>query len=80
MQKCYEYHTSRKTDKETSRRSYTCEKKTYEEYVNFFAENNPRLLKSIADYQNNNDESHEIEESNRDYNEEMEHNNDDNVD
>ena len=52
---------------------------TFEQYVEIFAENNPRILKSIADYKNNGDESFEIEESNRDYIEEMEENNDDHV-
>ena len=58
----------------------TYEKKSFELYVKIFTENNPQVLKSIADYQNQTDESCEIEERNRDYTEEMEENNDDSID
>ena len=37
-------------------------------------------MQSIADYKNNQDEFYKIEESNKDYTEELEDNNDDNVD
>ena len=57
-----------------------CEKRTYEQYVTIFAENNPRIMQSIADYKNNQNEFYKIEESNKDYTEELEDNNDDNVD
>ena len=77
---CYGYHTSAKKEKETNKTSYLCEKKTYEQYVTIFAENNPRIMQSIADYKNNQDEFYKIEEMNKDYTEELEDNNDDNVD
>ena len=77
---CYEYHKSRKTEKETSKLSYTCEKKTYEQYVEIFAEQNPRILKSIADYQNQSDDYYYNEESTRDNTIKMEESSDITID
>ena len=45
-----------------------------------FKENNPRILKSIIEYRNGNDEAGDDEDSNRDYTLENNENNDNNVD
>ena len=77
---CYEYHRSRKSEENASKQNYKCEKRSYGQYVKIFTENNPQILKSIADYRKQIDESYKKEESSRDYTEEMEERNNDNTD
>ena len=77
---CYEYHRSRKSERNESKPNYTCEKKSYEQYVEIFTENNPQILKSIADYKNQSDDSYESDENSRDYVDEMEEGNDNTID
>ena len=55
-------------------------KKSYEQYVEIFTENNPQILKSIADYKNQSDDSYESDESSRDYVDEIEERNDNTID
>ena len=73
---CYEYHKSKKSDRELRTKNYTCVKKTYQQYVEMFAENNPRILKSIRDYQiMKRGEKEEDEESNGEYTKETDESN-----
>ena len=56
-------------------------KKTYSQYVEMFKENNPWIIQSIANYQNQNKEEYEEDkQSNKDYTEESNESNDNNLD
>ena len=49
---CYEYHREKRREEITNKKLYTCEKKSFDQYVEIFKDNNPLVLKSILDYQN----------------------------
>ena len=70
-----------KTMKETSKRCYICVKTTYDQYVEMFKENNPRIIQSINNYQNQKgEECGEDNEYNRDYTDESNESYDSTVD
>ena len=64
---CYEYHKERRTGDQTNKKTYSCEKRTYDQYVEIFKENNPRIMKSIMEHRNE-VASGESVESTDDYN------------
>jgi hypothetical protein len=64
---CYEYHKERRTGDQTNKKTYSCEKRTYDQYVEIFKENNPRIMKSIMEHRNE-VASGESDESTDDYN------------
>ena len=47
---CYEYHVAKK-EKKTKKITYTCENKSYDQYVELFKENNPQVVNSIKEHQ-----------------------------
>ena len=75
---CYEYHRVSKAVNQAIKKTYSCEKKTYDQYVEIFKENNPHILKSIMEHRNElaaySDGEERTQESNEDNNE------DDNID
>ena len=74
-------HALTQIDKETGRMCYTCEKKTYNQYVEMFKENNPRIIQSIANYWNQHKEEYgEDKAGNRGFTEESNESNNNNVD
>ena len=48
-------------------KSYKCEKKSYDQYVELFKQNNPRIVRTILDYRKEKEESGEQEEINSEY-------------
>ena len=50
---------------------YTCEKMTFDQYVEIFKENIPQVLKSIREYCNKCDESKNDMENDSDFTQEM---------
>ena len=49
---CYEYHRVSKTENQAIKKTYSCEKKTYDQYVEIFKENNSHILRSIMEHRN----------------------------
>ena len=49
----------------------TCEKRTYEQYVEFFKENKPQIIKSMEQYCNDHEESVDEEECEKDFTQEI---------
>ena len=76
----YEYHREKRTEETTNKKIYTCEKRTFDQYVKIFKENNPQVLKSILEYQNEQHKSEGDIESNNDFTQEINDTKDDDVD
>ena len=49
---CYEYHKERRTGDQKNKRTYSCQKKTNDQYVEIIKENNPGIIKSIMEHRN----------------------------
>ena len=64
---CYEYHKESKTGEFSNKKTYKCEKKSYDQYVELFKQNNPRIVRIILNYRKEKEESREQEEIKSEY-------------
>ena len=59
---CYEYHVV-KREKKAKTKTFTCEHRSYDQYVELFKENNPLIVNSIREHQNERERLADDEES-----------------
>ena len=54
---CYEYHKEKRSGENSSKKTYKCEKKSYDQYVELFKQNSPRIVETILEYWKEREES-----------------------